>query len=143
MQGLSVSRVVDVQVNFAPIAAPLSRFDTLLIMGTSGVVDTGEAVREYNSIDEVAGDFGTATPEYQAAALFFSQIPTPTTLFIGQWAKTATKGRLTGGPVPNAEQIITLWNTVYLDAALARLREEMEKRQLLMKMRLMQRELQG
>lgn len=112
MQGLSVSRIVDVSVNFAPIAAPLSRFDTLLIMGDSAVVDTGEAVREYNSIDEVAGDFGTTAPEFLAAELFFSQIPQPTTLFIGHWARTATKGRLTGGPVPNEEQIISLWTSV-------------------------------
>jgi hypothetical protein len=112
MQGLSVSRVVDVEVSFAPIAAPLSRFDTLLIMGDSSVVDTGEAIREYNTIEEVAGDFGTTAPEYQAAVLFFSQVPQPTTLFIGHWARTATSGRLTGGIVPLDEQQMTLWNTV-------------------------------
>jgi hypothetical protein len=45
-QGLSVSRVVDVTVNFTPQAIPTTRFDTLLILGDSPVVDTGEVMRE-------------------------------------------------------------------------------------------------
>jgi hypothetical protein len=61
-QGLSVSRVVDVTVNFTPQAIPTQRFDTLLVMGDSGVIDTGEAIREYNAISAVAQDFGTAAP---------------------------------------------------------------------------------
>jgi hypothetical protein len=112
MQGLSVSRVVDVEVSFAPIAAPLARFDTLLIMGDSTVVDTGEAMREYNTIEEVAGDFGTTAPEFLAAELFFSQVPKPTTLFIGRWARTPTSGRLTGGPMPSEDQVISNWTSI-------------------------------
>lgn len=112
MQGLSVSRVVDVSVVFAPVAAPLSRFDTLLIMGDSAVVDTGEGLREYNTIEEVAGDFGTTAPEFIAAELFFSQIPQPSVLFIGRWAKTPTGARLTGGPIPNENQILADWTGI-------------------------------
>lgn len=112
MQGLSVSRVVDVQVNFAPQAAPLTRFDTLLIMGDSGIVDTGEAVREYNRIEDVANDFGVSAPEYFAATLFFAQIPKPTTCFIGAWARTATTARLTGGPLSGQEQLLTNWTGI-------------------------------
>lgn len=112
MQGLSVSRVVDVQVNFAPVAAPAQRFDTLLILGDSPVIDTGEALREYNMISEVAGDFGTEAPEYLAASLFFGQRPQPSTLFIGRWARTATQGRLTGGPLSGVEQLLNKWTTV-------------------------------
>ena len=112
MQGLSVSRVVDVQVSFAPIAAPLRRFDTLLVMGDSAVIDTGEAIREYNTIQEVAGDFGTTAPEYDAARLFFSQVPQPTTLFIGRWAESDTKARLVGGPIPAEDQILLDWTSI-------------------------------
>ena len=72
-QGLSVSRVVDVQVSCAPLASPLLNFDTLLILGDSNVIDTGEAIREYNRLEDVAADFGTTAPEYKAASLFFSQ----------------------------------------------------------------------
>jgi hypothetical protein len=55
-QGLSVSRIVNVDVSFAPQAAPTANFDTLLIMGDSDVVDTGEALRSYNELTSVAGE---------------------------------------------------------------------------------------
>jgi len=112
MQGLSVSRVVDVEVNFTPQAIPAQRFDTLLVMGDSGVIDGGEAIREYNTIDEVAGDFGTTAPEYYAALEFFEQRPQPSILFIGHWANTAIAGRLTGGPLSGQEQLIGNWTTI-------------------------------
>lgn len=112
MQGLSVSRVVNVTVNFSPQAIPSTRFDTLLVMGDTGIVDAGEGIREYNTIEDVAGDFGTAAPEYQAAALFFSQIPQPSTMYIGTWARVATKGSLTGGPIPPVDQVISDWTTI-------------------------------
>jgi hypothetical protein len=111
-QGLSVSRVVDVQVNFTPQAIPTQRFDTLLIMGDSGVVDTGEAIREYNSIADVAGDFTTTAPEYLAALLFFSQVPQPSTCYIGEWANTPTKGRLTGGLLTSNQMLMSNWTTI-------------------------------
>jgi hypothetical protein len=111
-QGLSVSRVVDVQVSFAPLAAPLLNFDTLLILGDSNVVDTGEAIREYNRLEDVAADFGTTAPEYLGASLFFSQRPQPTTLYIGRWARTATSGVLAGGFLGNSDQILSKWTSV-------------------------------
>jgi hypothetical protein len=111
-QGLSVSRVVDVQVNFSPQAIPTARFDTLLIMGDSGVVDTGEAIREYNTINDVAQDFGTTAPEYLAALLFFSQVPQPSTCYIGEWANTATHGRLTGGLLTSQQMLMSNWTTI-------------------------------
>src|SRR3954464_7680687 len=111
-QGLSPSRIVDVMVNFAPVAIPRTNFDTLLIMGDSNVIDTGEAIRTYNALEEVAGDFGTTAPEYYAAALFFSQKPQPATLYIGRWAATATNGSIAGGFLTGTDQLITKWNTV-------------------------------
>ena len=112
MQGLSVSRVVDVQVNFTPQAIPTLRFDTLLIMGDSPVIDTGEAIREYNSINAVAEDFGTNAPEYNGATAFFSQVPQPAVLFIGRWAQAATHGRLTGGVLTSQQQMMSNWTTI-------------------------------
>jgi hypothetical protein len=111
-QGLSVSRVVDVQVNFAPQAIPTQRFDTLLIMGDSGVIDTGEAVREYDSISDVAGDFGTTAPEYLAATLFFSQVPQPALCYIGEWAQGPTAGRLTGGLLTAQQMLMANWTPI-------------------------------
>jgi hypothetical protein len=112
MQGLAVSRVVNVTVSFAPIATPLVNFDTLLIMGDSDVIDTGEVMREYNLMSDVARDFGTTAPEYQAALLYFSQLPPPATLFIGRWANTATKGSLVGGFLSNQQKLLTNWTAI-------------------------------
>jgi hypothetical protein len=111
-QGLSVSRVVDVMVNFSPQAIPTQRFDTLLAMGDSGVIDTGEAIREYNAIADVANDFGTTAPEYLAALEFFGQTPQPALMYIGEWANTATKGRLTGGLLTAQQQLISNWTGI-------------------------------
>jgi hypothetical protein len=111
-QGLSVSRVVDVQVNFAPQAIPAIRFDTLLVMGDSGVIDTGEAIRQYNQIKDVATDFGTTAPEYLAALEFFSQAPQPSTMYIGEWANTATHARLTGGLMTAQQMQMSNWTSI-------------------------------
>ena len=112
MQGLAVSRVVNVTVSFAPIATPLVNFDTLLILGDSNVVDTGEVMREYNRMSDVAHDFGTTAPEYQAALLYFSQLPPPATLFIGRWASAPTNGSLVGGFLSNAQKLLSAWTSV-------------------------------
>ena len=111
-QGLSVNRVVDVTVYFEPIGAQLINFDTLLILGDSDVVDTGEVMREYNLIADVAADFGTTAPEYHAAALFFGQQPPPSSIFIGRWARTATSGLLAGGFLSPQQQLISNWVSV-------------------------------
>jgi Protein of unknown function (DUF3383) len=112
MQGLAVSRVVNVTVSFAPIATPLVNFDTLLIMGDSDVIDTGEVMREYNLMSDVARDFGTTAPEYQAALLYFSQLPPPATLFIGRWAAAPTKGSVVGGFLSNTQKLLLNWTSV-------------------------------
>ena len=109
MQGLSVSRVVDVEVNFTPQAAPTLRFDTLLILGDSTVISSSETIREYNSILEVAQDFGTTAAEYQGALLFFEQIPKPNTLFIGRWFKTAGMASTQGGVLTRNDQQMSEW----------------------------------
>lgn len=112
VQGLSVTRLVDVDINLSPLAAPTINFDTLLIMGDSDVINTYEAIREYNTIAEVAVDFLTTSPEYLAASLFFSQIPQPDTLYIGRWARTPTKGELVGGSLSAVEQTLSNWTAI-------------------------------
>ena len=69
-------------------------------------------MREYNLLTDVAGDFGTTAPEYQAAALYFGQLPPPSTLYIGAWARTPTNGALFGGFLSPQEQLIANWNTI-------------------------------
>lgn len=109
---LPVTRVVDVQVSLAALLAQAPNIDTLLLLGTSTVIDTVTRMREYTTIAEVAADFGTSAPEYLAAVLWFGQNPQPETLFIGRWAKTAAAGQLIGGGVTAANLLISAWTAV-------------------------------
>lgn len=111
MTGLPVSRLINVSVNLSPQAAQGANLNALLILGASDVIDTNERMRAYASISEVADDFGTSAPEYLAALLYYEQAPQPQTLFIGRWAKTATKGLLRGG-ILNAEELLYDFNTI-------------------------------
>ncbi|HET6804878.1 MAG TPA: DUF3383 domain-containing protein [Frateuria sp.] len=106
-QGLSVSDVVNVQVVMSPLAAAVRNFGALLILGDSSVIDTDERIREYSTLDAVADDFGSSATEYKAAALFFGQSPQPSVVYVGKWAQAATAGRLLGGALSTAEQVVT------------------------------------
>lgn len=111
-EGLNVSRLVNVSVNFSPLDAQFANFNSLLIVGDSDVIDVGERIRSYDAIDEVAADFGTTAPEFLAAELFFSQAPQPTQLYIGRWAQAATKGLLKGGILTAAQQLMSNWTVI-------------------------------
>ena len=111
-RGLSVSGVVNVTVNIAPIATGYLSFGTALLLGSSDVVDTGERVRMYRTIDEVANEFGTTATEYTAAALHFGQQPRPNVVYIGRWAQTASPAILHGGALAPIDQDIAAWNAI-------------------------------
>jgi hypothetical protein len=106
-QGLSIGDVVNVSVVMSPLAAAVRNFGALLILGSSSVLDTGERLRAYGSIDAVAADFGTSAPEYKAASLYFSQAPQPSTLYVGVYAQAATSGRLVGPTLSATQQLLT------------------------------------
>ncbi len=110
--GLPVSRLIDVTINMSPLAAQGANLNTALILGASAVIDTGERMRSYGTIDAVATDFGTTAPEYLAALLYFQQTPQPSQLYIGRWAKTATSGSLRGAALSAAQKDITVWKAV-------------------------------
>lgn len=98
---LPISRLVNVDVVLAARAAQAQNLNALLVLTSSAVLDLVERVRTYNSIDEVATDFGTSGPEYSAANLWYQQTPQPAQIKIGRWARTAAKGRLVGGAFPS------------------------------------------
>lgn len=110
--GLSVSDIVNVQIVMSPKAAMTRNFGSLLILGDSPVVDTVERLRLYKSADAVAQDFGTTSPEYKGAALYFAQAPQPTTLFVGRWAKTAAAAVLKGGVLTEDQQAIAKFKAI-------------------------------
>lgn len=109
---LPVSRLINVSVNLTPAGAQAQNLSTLLILGSSDIIDTVERLRRYGSLDAVAADFGTALPEYLAANLYFQQTPQPTDLYIGRWAQTATRGSLKGAALSAAQQLLSVWTAV-------------------------------
>jgi hypothetical protein len=104
MPGLSVSDVVNVQVNLAPVAVPVRNFGTLLIAGSSDVIDVNERLREYVTLTAIGNDFGTDSPEFRAADLYFSQSPRPALVYIGRFAQNGSAGVLHGGLLTAAAQ---------------------------------------
>ena len=118
---LPINRLVNVSVNLAPGAAQIQNISTLLILGSSNIIDATERYRVYNSIDAVAGDFGTSAPEYLAAVLWFEQTPQPVTLLIGRWVQTAIAGSLKAATLPTASQLPAFWTGVSAPGFLARI----------------------
>jgi len=109
---LPVSRLVNVIVNLSPLAAPTRSFGVLMIAGDSNVIDGSQRFRTYSSISGVALDFGTSAPEYYAAQLYFGQSPTPTTLMIGRWIRTASAGLNIGGVLTATQQMLSNFTVI-------------------------------
>ncbi|MGK8887366.1 DUF3383 domain-containing protein [Burkholderia gladioli] len=111
-KALPVARLISVAVTLTALAAQGANLNTALVLGPSAVIDTGERLRSYSGIPDVAEDFGTTAPEYQAATLYFNQSPQPASLLIGRWAKTATAGLLNGGVLSAGQQAIAEWDVI-------------------------------
>lgn len=109
---LSVSRLISVSLSLTPQAAQTENFDTLLLVGSSDVIDAYERIRAYESIDDVASDFGVGSPEFGASEIFFSQSPQPTQVYIGRWVATPAAGRLVGGLLPPASLPMSHWTAI-------------------------------
>lgn len=111
-QGLAVSNVVNVTIAISPIAAPTRNFGAGLLIGATDVIDIGERLRQYSNISGVAQDFATTDPEYKGAVKHFSQVPQPSILYIGRWARTATRATLRGGVLTTAEQALANFTAI-------------------------------
>lgn len=109
---LPISRLINVSVSLTPTAAQQQNLSTLLVLGSTDVIDVVTRMRTYSTLTQVSADFGTSAPEYLAAQLWFAQQPQPTNLLIGRWAKTATKGRLICGTLSAANTLIATWNAI-------------------------------
>jgi hypothetical protein len=109
---LPISRLINVSVSLLPTAAQSQNLSSLLILGTSTVIDVVSRMRSYNTINAVATDFGTSAPEYLAAVLWFEQNPQPQQLLIGRWAKTASSGQLFCGTLSAANTLLTAWTSI-------------------------------
>lgn len=109
---LPVSRLINVAVNLSPSAASAQDLSTLMLLGSSDVIDPTEGYRTYSQLGDVAADFGTVAPEYLAAVLWFEQLPQPANLLIGRWTPSASHGKLLGAPLSIAAQALANFNTI-------------------------------
>lgn len=96
MSKLPVSSIVHVDVNLEPQAAQAQSLSNLLILGSSGVIDGVERMRQYSTLNGVAQDFGSTAPEYLAAQEWFAQSPQPTSVLIGQHNVGSTNPKIVG-----------------------------------------------
>ena len=82
---LNLDTLVTVSVQVSPVSAPRGTFNQALFIGTSTIISTTERTRLYTSASAMLTDgFLVTDPEYIAASIYFSQIPTPTKLWIGR-----------------------------------------------------------
>lgn len=109
---LPISRLIRGTVNLSPSAAQAQSLSDLLILGSSPVIDTAARMRLYPSLPAVAGDYGTAAPEYLAAQNWFGQSPQPAQVYIGRWAQTPTAAQLIGAVLSSEQQALSVWNAV-------------------------------
>lgn len=81
---LNLDNLINITEYVSPLAAPRSTFNQLLVIGTDTIISASERVRQYTSAADMLDDgFTTASPEYLAALLYFSQSPAPTILWVG------------------------------------------------------------
>ena len=104
---LGIQDIVEVRAEITPRGAGGREFGRTLLFTTDPTLDAGAGrVRVFASMDEVARTFAADSVPYQAAQVYFSQVPYPRNLVIGRWINTRESARLTGG-IPRAlEQII-------------------------------------
>ncbi len=103
---LGIQDIVEVKAQIRPRGAGGREFGRTLLLTTDPTLDAGAGrVGVFASMDEVARTFAADSGPYQAAQVYFSQVPYPRNLVIGRWINTREPARLTGGSPRTLEQI--------------------------------------
>ena len=103
---LGIQDIVEVRAEIMPRDAGGREFGRTLLLTTDPTLDAGAGrVGVFASMDEVARTFTPSSGSYQAAQVYFSQVPYPRSLVIGRWINTREAARLTGGSPRALEQI--------------------------------------
>lgn len=111
-QGLPLRRLVNTTTSLTPIAPATPNLNTCLILGDSDVIDVQTRIASYSSIGAIATAFGTNSPEYAAAVLYFAQKPQPEQVYVGKWASAATAGRLIGAALTPTQQLLANFTAI-------------------------------
>ena len=111
---LGIQDIVEVRAQIMPRGAGGREFGRTLLLTTDPALGAGAGrVGVFSSMDEVARTFTPVSGSYQAAQVYFSQVPYPRNLVIGRWINTRESARLTGG-IPRALEQITGSPTVVM-----------------------------
>ena len=103
---LGIQDIVEVTAQITPRGAGGREFGRTLLLTTDPTLGAGAGrVRVFASMDEVARAFTPGSGSYQAAQVYFSQVPYPRNLVIGRWINTRESARLTGGSPRALEQL--------------------------------------
>ena len=103
---LGIQDIVEVRAQITPRGAGGREFGRTLLLTTDPTLGAGAGrVGVFASMDEVARTFTPGSGPYQAAQVYFSQVPYPRNLVIGRWINTRESARLTGGSPRALEQI--------------------------------------
>ena len=103
---LGIQDIVEVRAQITPRGAGGREFGRTLLLTTDPTLDAGAGrVGVFASMDEVARTFTPGSGPYQAAQVYFSQVPYPRNLVIGRWINTREPTRLTGSNPRALEQI--------------------------------------
>ena len=101
-----IQDIVEVRAQITPRGAGGREFGRTLLLTTDPTLGAGAGrVGVFASMDEVARTFTPFSGPYQAAQVYFSQVPYPRNLVIGRWINTRESARLTGGSPRALEQI--------------------------------------
>ena len=101
---LGIQDIVEVRAQIRPRGAGGREFGRTLLLTTDPTLGAGaDRVGVFASMDEVARTFTPGSGPYQAAQVYFSQVPYPRNLVIGRWINTRESARLTGGSPASLE----------------------------------------
>ena len=101
---LGIQDIVEVKAQIRPRGAGGREFGRTLLLTTDPTMDAGAGrVGVFASMDEVARTFTPGSGPYQAAQVYFSQVPYPRNLVISRWINTRESARLIGGSPASLE----------------------------------------
>ena len=112
MSELSVSNLVNVDINLAANPSQIQNIQTLLILTDTNEINVKEGYRTYTSLTGVAQDFISTSVTYKSAAAYFSQNPQPRTLMVAQWNEVANYFKLVGGKLATSDRLISKWTSI-------------------------------
>ena len=101
---LGIQDIVEVRAQITPRGAGGREFGRTLLLTTDPTLDAGAGrVWVFANMDEVARTFTPGSGSYQAAQVYFSQVPYPRNLVIGRWINTRESARLIGSSPASLE----------------------------------------